>query len=143
MKESLSLEVYRNLKYTYYQMKKDIRSKIAETGYTWTQVHALYHIEKKGTPVNNLAGELHCNASNITALIDRLQEKELVYREHSAEDRRVWLVKLTDKGNELRDNLFPVHLKNIQERMSSLNKEELLTLKTLLAKLIHDDERGK
>jgi MarR family 2-MHQ and catechol resistance regulon transcriptional repressor len=136
MEKSLSLQVYRTLKYTSHQIKKDLRHKLKETGFTWTQFHALYHINKEGIPVNELAKELHCNASNITGLIDRMKKKELVYREHSEKDRRIWLVKLSENGSELKKNLFPEHLKNIEKRMSYLNKEELVTLKTLLDELL-------
>lgn len=133
--ESLSLEVYNNFKKTYKKVKKDLREKLTETGYTWTQLHALYHIEDEGIPVNELAKELRCNASNITGLIDRMKEKDLVFRQHSTEDRRVWLVKLTDKGSQLKSKLYPEHRKNIKQRMQCLSHEELNNLKSILKKL--------
>ena len=136
MENSLSLEAYRALRCAYHSIKKDIRSKLADSGITWPQFHALYHIGEDGIPVNELARELSCNASNITGLIDRMIENDWVYREHSSEDRRVWMIKLTDEGVKLKVQIIPKHLKNIQDRMAVLDEQEIETLKMLLDKLI-------
>lgn len=139
MEGTFSTEVYWTLKYAYNHIKKELRNKLTENDITWPQYHALYHIGENGTPVNELAKELSCNASNMTGLIDRMIESKWVYREHSAEDRRVWLVKLTAEGMKLRSKLIPIHLKNIDDRMNVLNEKELETLKTLLEKLAHGE----
>lgn len=105
-------------------------------GVTWPQFHTLYHIEDEGIAFNKLAEEVHCNASNMTGLIDRMKKKGWVYRERSQEDRRVWLVKMTDKGKKLRKKLIPEHRNNIEDRMKVLSTEEQETLNKLLEKLI-------
>ena len=133
--KSLTLKVYKKLRRTTHNLKVDLKNKIKDTGYTWTQFHALYHIQKEGIPVNELAHELNCNASNITGLIDRMQEKDLVFREHSREDRRVWKVKLTPAGEKVKNKLLPRHLQNIEENMNHLSQEELQSLYNLLEKL--------
>jgi DNA-binding MarR family transcriptional regulator len=139
MKNSVSIEVYWVLKYAYNHIKKQLRDKLTENDITWPQYHALYHIGDKGTPSNELAKELNCNASNMTGLIDRMIESGWVYREHSSEDRRIWLVKLTDEGKNLRTKLIPIHLKNIEDRMNVLSDQELSTLKSLLEKLANSE----
>lgn len=136
MEDSLPINTYQTLKHAYNTIKKELHEKLADSGITWPQFHALYHIEQNGTPVNELARELKCNASNMTGLIDRMIENNWVYREHSEKDRRVWLVKLTDKGIDLKARMMPLYNKNISERMSILDERELATLKTLLEKLI-------
>jgi len=100
-------EVYWLLRKTSKQLKKELRKKIEEYGITWQQFHALYHIGDTGISANELAKELHCNASNMTGLIDRMTENGWVYREHSKEDRRVWLIKSTDKGKKMKEKLRP------------------------------------
>ncbi|MFW6269304.1 MAG: MarR family winged helix-turn-helix transcriptional regulator [Bacillota bacterium] len=138
---SLPLEVYRKLRQTSHNIKLDLKHQMKNSGYTWTQFHALYHINKKGIKINELARELNCNASNITGLIDRMKEKELVYRQHSKKDRRVWLVKLTEKGEKVKNRLLPQHLNNIINRMNQLNQKELNQLKNLLNKLHKDKNK--
>jgi len=141
MEDNLHQNVYRTLGHAYNQVKKDLHDKLADNGITWPQFHALYHIDSKGIQVNELARELGCNASNITGLIDRMVENGWVYREHSEEDRRVWLIKLTDEGIALRGRMIPEHESNIKERMSVLNEQELEQLYVLLKKLINNVDK--
>lgn len=133
-------EAYQLLRTTTKNMKNDLRSMIEDNGITWQQFHALYHIQAEGTPVNELAKELNCNASNMTGLVDRMVENGWVYREHSDYDRRVWLVKLTEEGSALRNRLIPVHTENIKKRLSILTPDELETLTKLLT-VLNDNKR--
>lgn len=48
--------------------------------------------------MRSLATTLHCDASNITGIVDRLETRGLVRREASPTDRRVKNVLLTDDG---------------------------------------------
>jgi len=130
-------EIYWLLKTTASRLKKELRKKLEDHGITWQQFHALYHIPKEGIPSNELAGELQCNASNMTGLIDRMIENGWVFREHSAEDRRVWFVKLTPEGEQKKATIFPQHHENIRGRMEVLSDEELVLLEKLLTKLKH------
>lgn len=135
MSGNTGLDVYGTMLSTYHRLKKDLHNKLAESGVTWPQFHALYHIDEPGIPAHDLAKELNCNASNMTGLIDRMMENEWVYREHSTEDRRIWLIKLTIKGAALKANLIPAHHRRIEERMNVLSEQELSTLQALLEKL--------
>ena len=141
MKESFSVDVYRILNRTCKKMKKDLHNKLVESDITWPQFHALYHIGEgeEGISANELAKKLNCNASNMTGLIDRMIENNWVYREQSGQDRRVWLIKLTDEGKKLRARLIPEHQRNIESYMSALSDEELMTLKHLLEKLLQSE----
>jgi len=135
MGKSLAREVYWLLRKTSRRLKAESRKKVEDYGITWPQFHALYHIGEQGTPAHELARELQCNASNMTGIIDRMAENGWVYRAHSREDRRVWLVKLTEAGTKLKAEIFPRHQQFIEARMGVLNEDELLTLKNLLQKL--------
>jgi DNA-binding MarR family transcriptional regulator len=55
--------------------------------------------------MSELAGALRCDNSNVTGIIDRLEDRELVRREPSAHDRRVKMLIVTPKGEALRDRL--------------------------------------
>lgn len=135
MEKSLAREVYWLLRKTSRRLKAESRKKVEDYGITWPQLHALYHIGEQGTPAHELARELQCNASNMTGIIDRMAENGWVYREHSRDDRRVWLVKLTEAGAKLKAVIFPRHQLFMDARMGVLSEEELLTLKELLKKL--------
>lgn len=127
-------ETYWLLRKTSKYLKKILSTKIEEYGITWQQFHAMYHIDDNGIPFNELAKHLNCNASNMTGLIDRMTENGWVYREQSKEDRRVWLIKLTEEGQKLKEELLPKHQKNINIIMQRLSDDELQMLKQLLLK---------
>lgn len=139
MQDSFYLDIYSILRKTTNGLRTYLHNKLADSGISWPQFHALYHIPEKGIPVNELAKELHCNASNITGLIDRMIDNNWVFRQHSEEDRRVWLIKLTDEGSALKARLIPEHHKNIRERLSVLSEQELTNLKILLQKLMNNN----
>src|SRR5271154_1323989 len=52
--------------------------------------------------MSELAGAMHCDNSNVTGIIDRLEDRDLVRREPSAQDRRVKMLIVTPKGEALR-----------------------------------------
>lgn len=78
-------------------------------------------------PMGELAGLLHCDNSNITWIVDKLSERGLVERRPSPGDRRVKLVALTPKGQELSDELA---------RRRAVPPPELLSLSAKELKLL-------
>src|SRR2546425_11261156 len=66
------------------------------------QIMALKALGERGSiPMSELAGALHCDSSNVTGIVDRLEQRRLVERRSAAHDRRVKLLELTDRGVEL------------------------------------------
>ena len=56
-------------------------------------------------PMGELAGLMHCDSSNMTGIVDRLEERGLVRRTAAEGDRRVKLIELTERGQELREEM--------------------------------------
>lgn len=54
-----------------------------------------------------LSRELIMHRSNVTGLIDRLEERGLVERKTNPRDRRAWRVVLTRKGNSTVEEILP------------------------------------
>jgi DNA-binding MarR family transcriptional regulator len=52
-------------------------------------------------PMGEVASWLACDTSNLTGIIDRLEERDLVKRTASLKDRRVKLLVLTKEGRRL------------------------------------------
>src|SRR5919201_1195429 len=66
------------------------------------QIMALKALGERGSiPMNELAGALHCDNSNVTGIVDRLEDRGLVRRTSAAHDRRVKLLEMTERGSEL------------------------------------------
>jgi len=56
-------------------------------------------------PMSELASMMRCDNSNLTGIVDRLEERGLVERTAAERDRRVKLIALTEDGRELRGEL--------------------------------------
>jgi DNA-binding MarR family transcriptional regulator len=50
--------------------------------------------------MRSLAESLHCDASYMTDLVDKLEQRGMIERRSSAEDRRVKLIALTGWGQQ-------------------------------------------
>lgn len=111
-------------------------SKIAEYGLTSPQfgvLEALHHLGSLS--LGDLADKLLVSGGNITYVMDRLEERGLVERERSEEDRRVILARLTPEGRELVADAFPDHASYVRELMDALEPSEEKELRRLLKKL--------
>jgi MarR family transcriptional regulator, organic hydroperoxide resistance regulator len=85
-------------------------------------------------PMSALATSLGCHASNITGLVDRLEEAGLVVRRPSDEDRRVKTICLTPKGIEVRGGLCAA-IYTPPPELARLDTRELAELEGLLRRL--------
>ena len=73
-----------------------------DMGITRVQLFAIYCINNRGEiGMGQVAGILHCDPSNVTGIVDRLVQQDLVIRRECAQDRRIKTLSLTDKGRHL------------------------------------------
>ena len=89
----------------------------------------------EGLPQREIAKRLIISGSDVTGLIDRLEKEGLLIRRGVSHDRRVKLIKITPKGSVLLDRLWPSHIEQVEQAMSSLSKREQQQLIALLTKL--------
>jgi DNA-binding MarR family transcriptional regulator len=110
-------------------------------GLSPVQCHLLHLIEPDAPlPMRQLAEVLQCDASNVTGLVDRLEERGIVERRPSPADRRVKVVQLTPTGSRLRAQL----LKRMTARplpLSRLDAREHRALVKILERLLEDEAR--
>jgi len=79
----------------------------AEFGLTGVQTMALVLVKPDmPSPMNNLCSFFICDASNMTGIIDGLEQKGLVSRQSSDKDRRIKVVKIEPAGNEVRSQIM-------------------------------------
>src|SRR5919198_68908 len=72
---------------------------LQDLGLTPAHVKALLMIDAgEGRPMGAVAGEVGCDASTMTWLVDRLEERGLAERQPDTRDRRVRTVVLTPLG---------------------------------------------
>lgn len=56
------------------------------------------------TPMREVAEHQHCDASNLTGIVDRLEARGLIMRHTPATDRRVKELVLTEEGRRVHDH---------------------------------------
>lgn len=75
------------------------------------------------------------NRSNITSLIDRMEQGGLVTRAPDPEDRRNKIVRLTAKGKKRLLAIENHYTEEVKEIMKALTPDEMEALNTMLAKI--------
>ncbi len=76
-------------------------ARVGTMGLTAPQAVLLRELERP-MAMNEVAGRMHCDASNVTGIVDRLESRGLVERRARAGDRRVKELVLTEEGRRVR-----------------------------------------
>lgn len=74
-------------------------------------------------------------SGSATYVVDNLEKKGYVNRKVSQKDKRVTYIKLTKIGENLMDDIFPIHKINTKKIFDDLTEEELDILKEILKKI--------
>jgi len=88
--------------------------------------------------MRNLAGQLQYDASNLTGVVDRLEDMKAVRRQAQPNDRRAKAVVLTEEGKRLR-RAFWERLTSKSGPLGALNSRELTSLRVLLRSALRSD----
>ena len=115
----------------------DIDTELAPLGITWAQWGTLLHIANgKADTAAELCRNAVCDTGSMTRMLDRLEEKGLVRRERSADDRRVVHLHLTDAGKVLYPQLPAIAIKVLNRHLRDFDREELETFKGFLRRML-------
>lgn len=97
----------------------------AKLDLTMQQMKVIMMLEHKGEmPVSALAESLNVSLPSMTGIVDRLVQNELVERVPSPTDRRVILLRCTEKARDIFDGLFQSAFIRFQEVMSGLKSTD-------------------
>lgn len=86
-------------------------------------------------PMGELAQKLACDNSNVTGIIDRLEDRGLVERQPAAHDRRVKMLVVTPEGAEVRERIKQ-RLEQAPESLRGLSAAEQRQLRDLMRKTL-------
>ena len=132
IEESLGFIISRtNLKLSNYLTRKFKPYDI--TPEQWGLLNRLW--EKDGISQKELSETSIKDQTTITRILDKLERKGLVKRQTSPDDRRSFLIFLTDTGRSLEDKLVPIAYETLDEALQGLSEEEIKQLKILLNKI--------
>ena len=89
-------------------------------------------------PMSALAEALHCDNSNVTGIVDRLEDRGLVERRSAPHDRRVKMLAVTERGAELRERLAE-RLERAPEALARLSPEDQRALRDIMRRALDRD----
>lgn len=116
------------------RIKHQLITLAEERDLTVMQLFALFAINREGQlAMGRVAEVLHCDASNVTGIVDRLVARGLVLRNECEHDRRTKTLHLTAKGKKIVD----IFMESVPGRIgcAKLSLQEQNTFHTLMQKI--------
>src|SRR3954467_5579782 len=99
------------------------------------QMIALRMLGSGPRKMSDLAHALFCDNSNVTGIVDRLEERGLVRREAAEGDRRVKLLVLTDEGEQMRVEITK-RMAEPPAPIASLSEKDQRALRDILQRAV-------
>ncbi|MFE0344806.1 MarR family winged helix-turn-helix transcriptional regulator [Priestia megaterium] len=93
----------------------------------------LYHKGKQ--TIHQICQNVLMASGSMTYIIDKLEKKELVKREHCPEDRRATYIMITHKGSQFMNDTFPKYQKVIEDLFGALDEEEKKAIIRIVGKI--------
>ena len=104
---------------------------------------ALERVDDQRARMSELADKVVLSRSNLTRLVDRLEDAKLVARERSEQDRRGAYAVLTEKGKVMRKQMWPVYQGAIRDLFEkTITDDEAQVMGAVLRRIL-DAGRGQ
>ena len=135
-KEVNSLNTYIKL----IRASETIRSKVIKsllvfqiTENQFNCLDAIFHLGPLSQ--KELGQKLFRSGGNITLVVDNLEKNRLVKRLSDKNDRRKFLIHLTQRGEQLYKKVFPYHLKLLVEELGYITEKDKKELQRICKKI--------
>mgnify|MGYP001026018559 FL=1 len=136
--EQLDLRIWIRLLTCTHLIEKRVRKNLRDSfNTTLPRFDALVQINRTpdGQPMRELSNRMMVTNGNITPLVDRLVNEDLIKRDPSSDDRRVQHVSLTQNGKEALEEMIPAHSSWVNNLMSNMRRDRAGDLLNLLGDL--------
>jgi len=118
------------------QMEESAKEQLSFNDLTLTQMSYLETIYQLRNPnLTELASELNLTKPTVKVAIDKLIEKDYIYRIQSDSDRRSAHLHLTEKGKYINNMHDEAHRRMVELISNNLDKAEVAKLTELLGKV--------
>lgn len=110
---------------------------------TRTQWIALYYISiNKMITQKQLADKMYLKEPTVVRMLDKMELIGWVIRVNSENDKRIKLLSLTDKGQNIETEMLDIAEKFRNDVISDISPEELESYKSVLNKMLSNIENG-
>jgi DNA-binding MarR family transcriptional regulator len=136
MKHTFHKDFYYSLVSFLLQAKQQIISVAGEFGLTGVQALTLLTLRTNiKRSMSDFCKLYDCDASNITGIVDGLEQKDLVSRQPHPNDRRIKIIHLEPAGEELQKQLISRIAEVSPHLFSGLDADEAQELARLIQKI--------
>jgi len=124
--------------YLYTESRRLTKTLARSFGLTGPQLTVIKILDQIGDlSLSSLSDRIRAKNSTVTGIIDRMEREQLVVRERSREDRRMVLIRLTDKGRELASQIEVEPMEIFRQALSSLPRNDIEALFDILDRVQH------
>lgn len=125
--------VVETLIYLYTESRRLTKGLARRFGLTGPQLTVIKILESlDGLSLSSLSDRIKAQNSTVTGIIDRMEREGWVVRARSDEDRRIVLIRLTDKGRDLAATIDVEPMEIFRDALSALPKKDLRDLFRIL-----------
>ena len=115
---------------------KWVRSRLQDSGMTYARMRLLGALHCNGPQImSSISDELGVTRRNVTALVDALEEEELVRRKPHPTDRRATIIEMTGRGARTMDRIYDEYRAAVAELFAELGGEDRRELTRMLGAL--------
>src|SRR5215475_10449435 len=119
------------------------KEQCARLGITATQLNVIKMLHAIGDlSLSEVSRQLAATNSTVTGIVDRMVAANLVAREQSADDRRVWKIRLTPDGKALAKRIEVAPWEILQAALAALPAAELDQLIATLSRIADHVQRA-
>jgi DNA-binding MarR family transcriptional regulator len=130
------VDLWRAMANSWKRLQHDAEKNLLRIDLTVAELRILRVLREQGSsPMNRFCAETMLSQPSITGLIDKLEERGLVERVRSREDRREVLIAITGKGDQTYSEGMDLHRQFVKKALSALEDDEAHTIVSLLRKL--------
>jgi len=128
--------IVETLIYLYTESRRLTKAKAREFGLTGPQLTVIKLLDQLGDlSLSSLSSRIQARNSTVTGIIDRMEREGWVRRERSTKDRRIVLIRLTDKGKTLAGQIEVEPMEIFRDGLASLPSKDLSELFRILGVL--------
>ncbi|WEG72660.1 MarR family winged helix-turn-helix transcriptional regulator [Vagococcus intermedius] len=122
-----------------------LEKEMANDSFNFNELRIIFELWEQGRmPAKNIESELDLDKGYTSRILKRLMNEGIIQREQSSDDRRLYYISFTEKGQKLAQELYNKYEKIIIDDYSQLSSEEQIRFMGVLEviKKIDDNKRS-